>query len=130
VVKTRISTGNRITAIALALIYVFAMSTYINFLSNRTHVHHHHHHSVSAPTQRLSAGGGTGNFFDKQHGAFKSIRQSKSAVISSLYSLIWLAVLTVALSLWLFYIDRFTGVLCGLISRGRPYYLRFRVLRI
>ncbi len=127
--KTNISTGKRVLAIILATVYIFAMSTYIVFLSSRTHVHHHRHH-VSAQTQRLSQSNPVGNFYDKQHGAFKSTFQNNRRVIVDLYSFICVAILALVPRLRFFYIDRFADKVTGLMYAGRPHYLSLGILRI
>lgn len=75
----------------LAMIYVFAMSTYIVFLSSRTHVHHHHKYLASAAVQHLSGAGATANFYDKQHGAFKSTFPNKRNTLGLLFVLLVVA---------------------------------------
>jgi hypothetical protein len=128
--KTDIKFGKRLLALTLALVYVFAISTYIVFLSSRTHVHHHHRHAGAAQVQRLSAGGAAGNFYDKQHGTFKTTFPNKRNVVSAIYSLVCLAVLALFSTLRLFYVNRLTDVVAGLMYPGRPCYLSLRVLRI
>jgi len=127
-VKTGISFGKRLLALTLAMVYVFAVSTYIIFLSSRTHVHHHH--SEAAQVQRLSAGGASGNFYDKQHGAFKSTFSNKRKVISAVYRLVCVAVFALVPIVLLFCVNRVTDVIAGLMYAGRPCYLSLRVLRI
>jgi hypothetical protein len=129
-VKPGINIGKRLLALTLAMVYVFAMSTYIIFLSSRTHVHHHHHLAAAKKIQHLSGSAAATNFFDKQHGAFKTIRQNKPKVINSLYSLICVAVLALVFGAQLFNISYPNRVASGLMFAGRPCYLSLRVLRI
>jgi hypothetical protein len=128
-VKTGISLGKKITTIALALVYVFAASTYVLFLSSRTHTYHHHRVATSA-MQHLSSSRAAGNFYDKQHGAFKSTFLNKRKVIGAIYRLVCLVVFELVASLWLLYADRLANVVTGLMYAGRPWYLSLRVLRI
>jgi hypothetical protein len=106
------------------------MSTYIVFLSSRTHVHNHRHHVASAQTQRLSSNSPVGNFYDKQHGAFKSTFQNKRKAIPVLCSLICIAVFALVPKLRFLYLSRFAQHVPDILYRGCPAYLSFCMLRI
>jgi hypothetical protein len=112
------------------MVYVFATSTYIVFLSSRIPVHHHYHHVAASQIQHLSGNGASGKFFDKQHGAFKSTFPNKRKVISIIYSLVCLAVLAFTPGFRKFCINIATSAGGRLMYAGEPCYLSLRVLRI
>ena len=128
--KTIPNIAKKSIAIFLALVYVFTMSTYITFLASRTHVRHYQHRGVTSQSQHLSNSGAAGNFFDKQHGAFKSIRESKSRITAAFYSVICVAVLAIVCRFQFLQINYINSAAAGLIFVWRPSYLKLRVLRI
>jgi hypothetical protein len=128
-VKTNTSPGKRLFVIALATVYIFAISTYIVFLSSRTHTHFHQHKAYTK-VQRLSGAGPAGNFYDKQHGAFKTIFRSTQKVAPFLYILLYGAILTPFSRVLPLFLDWLHCVITGLVYAGRRGYVSLCVIRV
>ncbi len=71
----------------LLLVYVFTISTYIIFLPNHTVVPFSTPGSALASISTISNANASGNFYVKQHGAFKTTNQNTRKTITILLNI-------------------------------------------
>jgi len=71
----------------LLVVYVFAVSTYIIFLPNHTAAGPSASVGGVAVVSKISNAGASGNFYIKQHGAFKTTNQNTRKTIANLFNI-------------------------------------------
>ena len=81
--KAFVNQHRKYFAIIALVIYAITISTYIIFLKNRTTTAFQVHFAKAAGFKQVINQKGGGNFYEKQHGAFKTTIENKRKIINS-----------------------------------------------
>ena len=126
--KATVNHKQKILAAILLVAYLFTVSTYIIFLKSRVVPVAGEAFAKTITVKHLASNQGEGNFYDKQHGAFKST-SPKRKVISAIWSLAFVALFTVTQALR-FFCNNPSNSFCGSSYTLTRSYLSLGVLRI